>query len=166
MTIEQKLDLLNRIYGIYDAFAGSLEVACRKYCAHCCTSNVSLTTLEGYRLVHSLEPDQLEYLQRCLVPASEEAGFSTAIDHQPDGRTLPARAGDSGGSLRRPGRKLSAPGRECLSGLSAAPVWLSLPRFSGPLQAVGHRRNARLCVDRQHRVSANDRTPGRSRLHG
>jgi len=75
MTIEQKLDLLNRIYGIYDAFAGSLEVACRKYCAHCCTANVSLTTLEGYRLVHSLEPDQLEYLQRCLVPASEKRVF-------------------------------------------------------------------------------------------
>ena len=75
MTIEQKLDLLNRIYGIYDAFARSLDVACKKYCAHCCTSNVSLTTLEGYRLVHSLEPDQLEYLQGCLEPASEKRVF-------------------------------------------------------------------------------------------
>jgi hypothetical protein len=75
MTIEQKLDLLNRIYGIYDAFARSLDLACRKYCAHCCTSNVSLTSLEGYRLVHSLEPDQLEYLQQCLEPASEKRVF-------------------------------------------------------------------------------------------
>ena len=75
MTIEQKLDLLNRIYGIYDAFARSLDVACRKYCAHCCTSNVSLTTLEGYRLVHSLEPDQLEHLQQYLEPAFEKRVF-------------------------------------------------------------------------------------------
>lgn len=75
MTIEQKLDLLNRIYGIYDAFARSLEVSCRKHCAHCCTANVSLTTLEGYWLVHSLEPDQLKYLQRCLEPASTKHVF-------------------------------------------------------------------------------------------
>ena len=69
MTIEQKLDLLNRIYGIYEAFARGLDVACRKYCAHCCTSNVSLTTLEGYRLVHSHEMDQLDHLQQCIEPA-------------------------------------------------------------------------------------------------
>ena len=54
MTIEQKLDLLNRIYGIYDAFARSLDAACRKFCAHCCTSNVTLTTLEGYKIVDHL----------------------------------------------------------------------------------------------------------------
>jgi hypothetical protein len=75
MTIEQKLDLLNRIYDIYDAFTSNLEVACRKYCAHCCTSNVSLTTLEGYRLVHSLEPDQRDQLLRGLMPASEKRIF-------------------------------------------------------------------------------------------
>ncbi|MEJ2473676.1 MAG: hypothetical protein P8Y74_07290 [Desulfobacterales bacterium] len=75
MTIDQKLDLLNRIYGIYDAFARGLDVACRKYCAHCCTSNVSLTTLEGYRLVHSRETDHLEHLQQCLEPAFEKRVF-------------------------------------------------------------------------------------------
>jgi hypothetical protein len=75
MTIEQKLDLLDRIYDIYDAFTSNLEVACRKYCAHCCTSNVSLTTLEGYRLVHSLESDQRDQLLRGLMPASEKRIF-------------------------------------------------------------------------------------------
>ncbi len=75
MLIEQKLDLLNRIYGIYDAFARGLDVACLKYCAHCCTSNVTLTTLEGYHLVHSLEPDQLEHLQHRLAPAFEKRVF-------------------------------------------------------------------------------------------
>ena len=75
MTIEQKLDLLERIYDLYDAFARGLDVACKKYCAHCCTSNVSLTTLEGYRLVHSLEPDQLAHLQQCLAPAFEKRVF-------------------------------------------------------------------------------------------
>ena len=34
--------------------ARSLDVACKKYCAHCCTSNVTLTTLEGYKIVDHL----------------------------------------------------------------------------------------------------------------
>ena len=75
MTIEQKLDLLERIYGLYDVFARGLDVACRKYCAHCCTASVSLTTLEGYRLVQSLEPDQLEHLHQCIAPAFEKRVF-------------------------------------------------------------------------------------------
>ena len=29
-------------------------MACEKYCAHCCTSNVTLTTLEGYKIVDHL----------------------------------------------------------------------------------------------------------------
>jgi hypothetical protein len=95
MTIEQKLDLLNRIYGIYDAFARGLEVACRKHCAQCCTANVSLTTLEGYRLVHSLKPDQLEYLRECLKPVSEKLAFKPQLTTNRiaalcrDGRELP-----------------------------------------------------------------------------
>jgi hypothetical protein len=98
VTIEQKLELLNQIYGIFDAFARSLDVACRKYCAHCCTSNVSLTTLEGYRLVHSLEPDQLEHLQQCLVPASEKRVFRPLLttnriaDLCRQGREIPEEA--------------------------------------------------------------------------
>jgi hypothetical protein len=75
MTIEQKLDVLNRIYGIYDAFASGLEVACHKYCADCCTPNVSLTTLEGYRLVRGLEPARRETLGRCLAQASSQRFF-------------------------------------------------------------------------------------------
>jgi len=54
MDITSKLKILDQIYHIYDKFAASLDLACKKYCAHCCTSGVTLTTLEGYKIIHRL----------------------------------------------------------------------------------------------------------------
>lgn len=66
MSIEKKLALLEGIYSIYDKFAERQDSACRKHCAHCCTFNVSITTLEGYYLIHKLDPDQRRNLQEVL----------------------------------------------------------------------------------------------------
>ncbi len=57
MNLDAKLDILDRIYRIYDDFARNLDVACKKYCDTCCTRNVTLTTLEGYRIVDYLISD-------------------------------------------------------------------------------------------------------------
>ena len=54
MMITKKLAALERIYDIYDSFCTSLDVACEKTCAHCCTTNVTLTTLEAYKIVDHL----------------------------------------------------------------------------------------------------------------
>ncbi|MBW1842087.1 MAG: hypothetical protein JRI75_09885 [Deltaproteobacteria bacterium] len=54
MDINTKLEILNRIYRIYDDFSRDLKVACEKYCAQCCTTHVTLTTLEGYMIVEHL----------------------------------------------------------------------------------------------------------------
>ena len=51
MDLFKKTALLDRIYKIYDEFSGNLDVACKKHCAHCCTCNVTMTTLEGYKIV-------------------------------------------------------------------------------------------------------------------
>ena len=48
MDLNSKLAVLDQIYGIYDKFVGNLDIACKKYCADCCTRNVTITTLEGY----------------------------------------------------------------------------------------------------------------------
>jgi Fe-S-cluster containining protein len=66
MSIEKKTALLAKIYGVYDEFAAGLDSACQKYCAHCCTSNVSITTLEGYFLIRDLDPHQRTDLKRAL----------------------------------------------------------------------------------------------------
>lgn len=54
MNLDQRLNVLNKIYGLYDDFAGSLNVACKKYCAECCTINVTMTTLEGYLIARHI----------------------------------------------------------------------------------------------------------------
>ena len=54
MEIKSKLEALNRVYEIYDAFSSTLDLACKEKCAHCCTTNVTMTTLEGYKIVDDL----------------------------------------------------------------------------------------------------------------
>ena len=53
-AIKNKLAALDQIYAVYDQFAATLDLACKKYCAHCCTADVTMTTLEGYKIVHQL----------------------------------------------------------------------------------------------------------------
>jgi hypothetical protein len=54
MSLSQKLTVLKGIYRHYDDFTGGLNVACQKYCANCCTPDVTMTTLEGYLIADSL----------------------------------------------------------------------------------------------------------------
>jgi hypothetical protein len=48
MDLNSKIAVLDQIYRVYDEFVDGLDIACKKYCAGCCTRNVTLTTLEGY----------------------------------------------------------------------------------------------------------------------
>lgn len=49
------LEALNEIYALYDDFTRGLEVACRKGCCTCCTQEVTMTTLEGRRVLRYLD---------------------------------------------------------------------------------------------------------------
>jgi Fe-S-cluster containining protein len=55
MNCELRLELLAELYRIQEQFCTSLEVACRKGCAVCCTENITMTTLEGLHLMEELE---------------------------------------------------------------------------------------------------------------
>ena len=54
MDLNSKLAVLDKIYRIYDDFAGTLNIACRRYCSLCCTVNVTMTTLEGCKIAADL----------------------------------------------------------------------------------------------------------------
>jgi hypothetical protein len=54
MGRNSKLSILDQIYKIYNDFIRTQDLACRKYCSVCCTSNVTLTTIEGYKIVDDL----------------------------------------------------------------------------------------------------------------
>jgi hypothetical protein len=58
--IELKLNILKKIYEIYDRFMEEQKIACEKYCSDCCTCNVTMTTLEGYMIVDSMSTDEKE----------------------------------------------------------------------------------------------------------
>jgi hypothetical protein len=65
--LERKLAALEDIYGIYNEFIHTREIVCQKGCSHCCTAAVTLTTLEGYRMIHKLvetgDPDLMNRLK-------------------------------------------------------------------------------------------------------
>jgi len=46
--------ILAQIYKLHDDFVQELDIACKKYCSHCCTRNVIITTLEADEIVDSL----------------------------------------------------------------------------------------------------------------
>jgi len=58
MPFRDRLQQLETLYGLYEDITAELEVACAKGCADCCTRNVVLTTLEGYRLAEHLAGDR------------------------------------------------------------------------------------------------------------
>jgi hypothetical protein len=71
MDIASRLKILDQIYAIYDQFAASLDIACKKYCDHCCTSGVTLTTLEGYKIIEGLKSTTNSDVIQKIQAASE-----------------------------------------------------------------------------------------------
>jgi len=71
MDITSKLKILDRIFAVYDRFAATLDLACKKFCDHCCTSGVTLTTLEGYKIIDRLASDADNTVIQKIQAASE-----------------------------------------------------------------------------------------------
>jgi hypothetical protein len=73
MDLEPKFTILAQLDDIYDQFISQFDLACEKYCAHCCTANVTMTTLEGARIFAHLEKTgQLHYLETISQHAHPE----------------------------------------------------------------------------------------------
>ncbi|NNG00965.1 MAG: hypothetical protein HKM93_16370 [Desulfobacteraceae bacterium] len=62
MEIKDKVDILDQMFTIYDDFLADKQVACEKGCDSCCTRNVTLTTLEGFRLLDRMGKAQHDLL--------------------------------------------------------------------------------------------------------
>lgn len=73
MDINIKLAVLNQIYRIYDDFSGGLDMACKKYCAECCTPNVTMTTLEACLIAnHMISNSQSDFFENVRATLSEK----------------------------------------------------------------------------------------------
>lgn len=53
--LKRRLSVLYRIYNLYEEFIAPYDLACQHGCAACCTCNMTLTTLEGYRILADME---------------------------------------------------------------------------------------------------------------
>ncbi|MDP2862673.1 MAG: YkgJ family cysteine cluster protein [Desulfobacterales bacterium] len=75
MDLNSKLAVLEKIYRIYGDFAATLDIVCRRYCSLCCTVNVTITTLEGFKIAESLMPEEKRYLFEKIRRASSTQRF-------------------------------------------------------------------------------------------
>ena len=76
MIIDQRLAALEHLYRVYDQLCNSLNnLACRKFCADCCSRNVTMTTLEGLYLFEGLDTAQQAECLTALAPNSEQDVF-------------------------------------------------------------------------------------------
>ncbi len=79
MKLSGKLAALEKIYRIYDDFAASLELACKKFCSHCCTTGVTVTTVEGYKIAERLESEgNAKWIDK-IAQASKQPHFRLKI---------------------------------------------------------------------------------------
>jgi Fe-S-cluster containining protein len=54
LNLNNKLIILGKVYNIYDQFIEDYNNACKRYCADCCTCNLTMTTLEAFYLIENL----------------------------------------------------------------------------------------------------------------
>ena len=78
MEIERKLKALDRIYAVYDEYARTLDSACGMHCHACCTTHVTLTTLEAYKIGTSMPPSERHTLFDRIRAASGLERFRPA----------------------------------------------------------------------------------------
>lgn len=60
MATELKKKLLRAIFDVYKEWAGTMDYACKKGCASCCTQSVTMTFLEGEEIFEFLQNNALE----------------------------------------------------------------------------------------------------------
>ena len=79
MDITSKLALLDRLYKLFDDFDLEETFVCKRQCATCCTCNMTLTTLEGYKIISDLDARLKSTLMQQVSEAVEQRRFKPQI---------------------------------------------------------------------------------------
>ncbi len=75
----RQLAVLDQLYKIYDQFVDSLDIVCEKFCADCCTCNVTMTTLEAHKIVSALDLNSKKAIQDKLNQQLKKQRFIPKI---------------------------------------------------------------------------------------
>lgn len=70
MGDDPRLQALMRIYALYEDHLRGRRIACRRRCRHCCTTRVTVTTLEARAILEALSPGERARLRGVLEEAS------------------------------------------------------------------------------------------------
>jgi len=79
MVTDEKLAMLDQIYNLYDEYTDTLDTVCKKGCADCCTCNVTLTTIEGYKIISAIDEGQKHDLWHRLLNQLNKPRFLPKI---------------------------------------------------------------------------------------
>ncbi len=56
--LQERLEVLNKLFHAYETFAGEYENICSEGCSVCCTRNVTLTGLEGRNILSGINDEK------------------------------------------------------------------------------------------------------------
>ena len=79
MHLPLRLNVLAHIYNLYDDVSSQFSFACVRGCCACCTQNVTITSLEGYRIVRHLAAMNQSDLFERLQPTTSQERFQPAL---------------------------------------------------------------------------------------
>ena len=79
MDIRSKIDRLDQIYTLFETFAQKQDLACKRQCATCCTCNMTLTTLEGFKIISNLDASQKGILLKQIQNAVGQNRYQPKI---------------------------------------------------------------------------------------
>jgi len=75
LSIYRQLNVLDQLYRIYDQYVDTLDIACKKFCADCCTCNVTMTTLEAQKIIFALDMDFKNQMREKLSRQQQQPRF-------------------------------------------------------------------------------------------
>lgn len=78
-ALETKLSALNHIYSVYDRYSKDWETACKRFCSTCCTRNLTLTSIEAYKIAEHLQNTGQSLLIEKLSAGSDIRRFQPLI---------------------------------------------------------------------------------------
>ncbi len=65
MNLNSKLLALDKVYNVYNDFASGINTFCKKYCSLCCTRDVIMTSIEGYKIIqHIISEDKTHLFEK------------------------------------------------------------------------------------------------------
>ena len=77
--LPRRLQALDQVYDLMDDLVRGTPLACKKGCAYCCTGNVTMTTLEGYRMTAALYASGREGLLLRMTAVCGKDCFQPAL---------------------------------------------------------------------------------------